>query len=254
MEWKYKILKLISQPPEFLSLSESDDDESYHGRYIRIDNLPYALGKFIGEGDEAMVYELIRLREGYFDSVIKICRYKPNHPKYTAWAKSVREEINPQSELPMVEQEEARLVRVPGGVVKVQPYLTASPDTDWRSTYPAVPVLNRIQQGNWKGALSVCNQLLKRHGKRGVLLEHKGIILLQMESYKEAVAVLEEAVEAHTKEGNTARLIAALNLAIAHRVGSNSMMVPVSLYINSSLPLKKQPVMLIILISYSLSY
>jgi len=217
MEWKYKILQLISQPPEFLSLSESEDDESYHGRYIMMDNLPYALGKFIGEGDEAMVYELVQLREGYFDSVIKICRYKPNHPKYAVWAQPVRDEVNPQSELPLVEQKKARLVKVHGGLVKVQPYLTASPDTDWRSTYPVKSVLDEIEKGDWQGALGVCDRLLQRHGKRGVLLEHKGFILLQMERYKEAVSVLEEAIAAHTREGNTARLIAALNLAVAHR-------------------------------------
>lgn len=239
MKWKYKILQLISQPPEFLSLSKDEGVESFHGRYVTIDNLPYALGKLIGEGDEAMVYELVRLREGYFDSVIKIPRYKPGHAKYAIWAKQVRDEINPHSDLPDVEKQEARLVKVPGGVVKVQPYLTASPETDWKSTYPAIPILSKLHQGDLEGALYVCDKLIQRYGKRGVLLEHKGIILTQMQLYEEAKLVLEEAVEAHTKEDNTARLIAAYNLANLHRILHTIEDVPgwIELKDNTCLPL-----------------
>lgn len=209
--WRYKLQTLLSVAPAPLTLDANS--QGFQGKYLWIQDEPFALGQFIGEGDEAQVFELIKLRQGVFNDVVKICKYAPSHTKYKKWANSVRDEVNPYSILPNVEQTPAHLIPVEGGVVKVQPYLSPTPEVDWRSAYPVFPILEMIRAGDLVGAILRCNEMLERHGNKGIILEQKGICLAMLGRLEDARATLEQSLGAHTAEGNSSRLFVAYNLA-----------------------------------------
>jgi tetratricopeptide (TPR) repeat protein len=215
--WGSRILDLLAQPPEFLRLlpESAARGEAFTGRYLSIDGEPYALGRFIAQGDEAMVYELVDLRLGGCVGVVKICRFAPGHDRYDQWAQPIRAEVNPHSKLADVELHPARLVDVAGGVVKVQPYLARDPATAWATPRPAEPVHRAIGENRRADALAAADALLAQHGHHAVLLEARGLALLMLERTDEAAEVLEAAVGAHVREGNAGRLSSSCLLARA---------------------------------------
>src|SRR5260370_1138146 len=128
--WFSRILRLLlAGPPEFLTLGTQPGEAAFRGRYIRIDGFPFALGRMIGQGDEALVFELVSLRDGTCAHVLKICRYTAGSARYERWAVSVRDEPSPYADVPDVELYPARLVEVSGGIVKVQPFIASDPAT-----------------------------------------------------------------------------------------------------------------------------
>ncbi len=222
--WPSRISLLLAEPPEFLALATDPDDERvFSGKYLHLDGAPYALGRRITRGDEAIVFELVDLRLGYCAGVVKICRYKPGTARYVSWAVTQRKERNPHSDLPDVELHPARLVPVPGGVVKLQPYVTPSPETAWATHAPILDVLTLLEQDRVEEALRVAELLLKQEGSHGVLLEAKGLALERLERLDEAREALEDALEAHLKEGNAGRLRTTYILAgVLHRLYERS--------------------------------
>src|SRR5262245_1126361 len=99
--WFSRILGLfLSGSPDFIVLGTQPGDPAFRGRYIRIDGFPFALGRMIGQGDEALVFELVSLRHGTCAHVLKVCRYKPGTPRYERWAVTSRDELSPYSDLP----------------------------------------------------------------------------------------------------------------------------------------------------------
>src|SRR3954451_15892518 len=99
-----RLRQLWSQAPEWLAL-ETDPaaGRRYRGRYLTVDGVPCALGRQLGEGDEAFVFELINLRNCDRAGVIKICRHHPESPRYATWAVPYCIESNPHSAIPDVE-------------------------------------------------------------------------------------------------------------------------------------------------------
>src|SRR6266508_1212449 len=96
--WSFRISLLLAESPEFLSLaSDPHDKRVFSGKYLHLDDAPYALGRRISRGDEAIVFELVDLRLGYCAGVVKICRYKPGTERYARWAVTRRDEHNPYS-------------------------------------------------------------------------------------------------------------------------------------------------------------
>jgi tetratricopeptide (TPR) repeat protein len=212
--WSSRILRLLlSGPPEFLMLGTQSGEAAFRGRYIRIDGFPFVLGRMIGQGDEALVFELVSLRDGTCAHVLKICRYTPGTPRYERWAVSVRDEQSPYADVPDVERYPARLVEVSGGIVKVQPFIASDPATAWGTEYPAADVYRYIRQYGLEHALNLAETLLEMYGMRGVLLEAKAVCLWQMDRLVEAEAAFETAIEALTAERNAARLSAACEMA-----------------------------------------
>jgi tetratricopeptide (TPR) repeat protein len=212
--WPSRISLLLARPPKFVALApDPHEGRVFSGNYLRLDAAPYGLGRRIARGDEAIVFELVNLRLGYCAGVVKICRYKPGTKRYAAWAVTRRDERNPHSNLPDVELHPARLVPVPGGVVKVQPYVTPSPETAWATHAPIADVLAFLEEGRSGDALRLAELLLGRFGRHGVLLEARGLALDRLGRIDEARTVLEDALEAHIKEGNAARLHTAYILA-----------------------------------------
>jgi tetratricopeptide (TPR) repeat protein len=182
---------------------------------VDIQEEPFVLGKMIGEGDESQVFELVSLRQGYFDHVIKLCKHKPGSSEYHRWAAEVRDEVNPHSALPTIENYPANLVRLPcGGIAKVQPYFSANPELDWSSGYPAVPIVQLIRAGDLDGAEQSCEKRIRVHGRKAVFVEQLALIQACRGRYDCARSLYEECVRAHRAEQNTAGLGAMYNLAL----------------------------------------
>jgi tetratricopeptide (TPR) repeat protein len=212
--WSSRILRLLLiGQPEFLLLGTEPGDAAFSGRYIRLDGHPLAIGQMIGQGDEALVFELISLRHGSCAHVLKICRYRPGTARYERWAVPTRDELSPYAEVPDIERHPARLEEVSGGVVKVQPFITSDPATSWRAFSPAQPIYRAIQQYGLETAMSLADRLLEKHGQRGVLLQARALCLWQMGRIAEAERAYEVAIEALTIERNAARLRATCEMA-----------------------------------------
>jgi tetratricopeptide (TPR) repeat protein len=212
--WFFRILKLLlTGSPEQLRLTAEPGEVAFHGRYLYIEGLPFALGRMIGQGDEAMVYELVSLRRGNCGYVVKICRYPPGTARYKRWAVPVRDEQNPYAEVPDVERHPARLLEVPGGLVKVQQYITGNPATAWATPYPAADVYRYLEQYGPEQALNLADILLDMYGPRGVLLEAKAVSLMYADQRTEAEQVFEAAIETLITERNTSRFSATCQLA-----------------------------------------
>lgn len=212
--WFSRILRLlVTGPPEPLTLTGEPGGAAFRGRYLHIEGLPFGLGRMIGQGDEAMVYELVSLRRGNCGYVVKICRYSPGTARYERWAVPVRDERSPYANVPDIERYPARLLQVPGGVVKIQQYITADPATAWATPYPAAGVYGYLEQFGPDQALGLADTLIEMYGPRGVLLEAKAVSLWYGDRQAEAEPVFEAAIEALTTERNVSRLSATCHLA-----------------------------------------
>lgn len=180
--WRYRLYEAL-KPIVSLDLST---DTGMRGRYLwvgsgdppfnRLFGEPCALGRFVGEGDEAKVYQLIRLRTGSWNEVVKICKFPPGHQKYKTWLTEVRDESNSFSRLPEVERHPAWIVEVPGGAVKVQSYLLSGVSHDWESALQIVPVLQAMNIGDLAKAEQLTDVLIEQQGDRPLLLEQKAIL------------------------------------------------------------------------------
>lgn len=188
----------------------------YSGKYLHVGEVPHALGRMIAQGAEAMVFEAIDLRAGTLAGVVKVCRFPPGTPEYQRWAVPVRFELNEKSDLPDVELYPAALLSVPGGMVKLQPYLAPNPATAWAARSPAAPIFGAAK-GDPEGAVEIADGLLARHGSRGILLEAKGHVLLAEDDLDAAAEALEAAYAAHAEEGNAGMYSSALLLSRAWR-------------------------------------
>lgn len=180
--WRYRLAEAL-KPFTPLDLSTTDGQQ---GRYLwvgsgdadlnRLFGEPCALGRLIGEGDEAKVYQLIRLRNGSWNEVVKICKFPPGHKKYQTWLTEVRDESNSFSRIPEVERHPAWIVEVPGGAVKVQSYLLSGASHDWESALQIVPVLKAMQIGDLNKAEQLTNALIQQEGEQPLLVEQKAIL------------------------------------------------------------------------------
>jgi tetratricopeptide (TPR) repeat protein len=212
--WRSKLRQILSRPPEFLTTS-SNTGSTFSGKYLLLDGKPYALGKQIGEGDEAQVFELVSLRSGYFDNVIKICKHRMGSSAYQIWARAVRDESNPHSALPEIESIPARLVQLEcGGIVKIQRYISRNPDEDWGSSYPAGQILQLLHLNRIAEAENICHVLIEVYGQKAILLEQLALVHLFRNEVAEARKLYERCVAAHRAEGNTGILGALYNLAL----------------------------------------
>jgi tetratricopeptide (TPR) repeat protein len=212
--WRYKLQQLYSAAPEFVT-TDTQEKCAFKGKYLHIDDEPFALGKVIGEGDESQVFELISLRHGYFDRVLKLCKHKRGSKEYRRWANEVRDEVNPHSALPQVEHYPAGLIELPcGGIAKIQSYYSPNPECDWASSYPAVPIIQLIRAGNLDGAEHLCQAKIESHGRKAIFLEQLALIQGYRGHFENARNLFEECISAHRTEGNSAVLGAFFNLAL----------------------------------------
>lgn len=180
--WRHKLSEAL-KPFAPLDLSTTGLQQ---GRYLwvgpgnaefnRLLGEPCALGRLVGEGDEAKVYQLVRLRNGSWNEVVKICKFPPDHEKYHMWLTEVRDESNPFSRLPDVERHPAWIVEVPSGAVKVQPYLLSGASHDWESALQIAPILQAMQMGDLNKAEQLTSALIQHEGERPLLLEQKAIL------------------------------------------------------------------------------
>lgn len=174
---------------------------------------PCALGRLVGEGDEARVFQLVRLRTGFWNEVVKVCKFPPDHPKYKLWAVEVRNESNRYSNLPDIEKSPAWVVSVPGGLVKVQGYVCSGSLGDWESAQKVAPVLEAIQRGDAEAADKLIEELIRTHGRHGLLLEQQAILKAFRGQFEEAKIVFEEAIGAYRAINSFNILIAYINYA-----------------------------------------
>jgi tetratricopeptide (TPR) repeat protein len=212
--WEARLKQILGSPPEFLSLStDPDASERYSGRYLVFDDEPYALGRLLGQGDEALVFELIDLRGGARKHVLKISRHCPGTTKYTKWALPYRIERNPHGLLPDIEMHLAQLVTVPGGLVKVQPFVPPTGQWDWGTPSSAARVYLALESQKPEEALRIVDSLISRHGRKSILLSAKGLVLDDLGRLEEACETLEEALELAERDNSPARLEIGVRLA-----------------------------------------
>lgn len=216
MLWEQRLRHLLRTPFTPLTLPTGAPGQT-DGRYLSIDGHPFALGRMLAQGAEAIVYELVDLREPNLAGVVKVCRYRPGTREYRSWAVPFRFEYNRHSSRPDVELRPARLVEVPGGLVKVQEYVPLDWDTDWSTELPGQPVRVAYRDGGPEEALQRARELIELHGEHGILLELQGSILWSTNELDAARAALERAVELYASESRPGVLRAGITLAAVHR-------------------------------------
>lgn len=218
--WRSKLSEALATPLDELIL---DPGHGESGKYLwlglgdaeqnRAFGEPFVLGQLIGEGDEARVYELVNLKTGSWHSVVKVCKFPPDSPKYKTWLTTIRDEVNPHSHLPNIEKIEAKLITVPGGTVKIQPYVSPNPEEDWNSVLPIKDVLLAFQHGEIEKASTLIDALISKYGPKAILLEQKAIVLRANGKLEESRDALMRAVEGYRDVGSTNILVAYVNLA-----------------------------------------
>ena len=109
------------------------------------------------------------------------------------------------------------LVEVPGGIIKVQEYVPVDPDTDWATTLPSRSIARAYRQNGPLGGLDKAQELILRHGARGILLEMEGRMLVELRRLYEARDSLERAQAAYRLESRAGLLRAGLTLSQVHR-------------------------------------
>src|SRR6266851_2358957 len=205
---------MLARQPDWLEIpKDPNGSPSFLGRYLRIGDRPYALGRELGRGEEAIVFELISLRAGTSYHVVKVCRHRIGTKQYRRWAVPVRFQRNPAAVNPDIELFPCHLVPLPRGcVVKVQRYISSNPSTDWHSTLPIIPVLSMIKANPAK-ADALIDSLLAKHGEQGILMELKGRMLFGNEQLDEALDWSTRALASHMASGSSSRYNAAVSLA-----------------------------------------
>lgn len=214
--WQSRLEEVLSAPFELIHL-KPDSEQRSGGRYLRLDGGVLGLGSQIAFGAEAFVFELIDLAAGIRKGVAKICRYPPGSKQYREWAVPFRFEVNPHSAKPDVEMYPARLIEVPGGLIKIQEYISNTPETDWSTMTPAYPIMIAYRNEGREKALDKALQMTELHGPRGILLELQGRMWAEMENWENARASLERAMTAYRTESREGLLRTGLALADVHR-------------------------------------
>gem|GEM_PF-2746778 len=203
---------MLAVPPEVLRLSsDAADSRTYNGRYLHIGEKPYALGREVGRGEDALVYELIDLRTGLYDHVVKICRHHTSTARYRRWATPITFQRNIGSTQPDLEMVPSHLLPLPyGGLVKIQPYMAAEPATDWMSHLPVQPLLRSLSDDNSSDIENGVDKLIESHGEQAILLEIKGRLRASRGEYDNAINLLSNALAKHMATGNSSRFSAAI--------------------------------------------
>src|ERR1035437_8696589 len=151
------------------------------------------------------------MREGFNALSIEICKHPPGSAQYESWLRQVTEQ-----------SETAKLQGYPllleclagGGTVKVAPYVSRSPETDWHSRLPVREIERLIDEEDISGAADLCQRMLEQHGPKGILLEQMAHIRRREGDLQEARLLFERCVKAHRLEGNASILTALFELAV----------------------------------------
>jgi tetratricopeptide (TPR) repeat protein len=189
-----RILFVLQQSAGELSLVYGSSGPVIRGRLLRVGTNVLALGRFIAEGDEAIVHELIDLNSGEREYVAKFCRYAPGSVKYDAWAVPYRVEGNQLSRLADVELNTAQMVQVSGVWIKVQRYFAGTNLIDWGSRRTVLPLLHEISGLSQESALARLEALLANYGPRGLLLETKAAVYAKGDEWEKAETALRDAL------------------------------------------------------------
>jgi tetratricopeptide (TPR) repeat protein len=211
--WRFKLSQLLSSAPEYL-IAVPRGDSPVRGKYLRLTSLgntPCALGRALYEAKDSRIYELIALREGFNALVIEICKHPLGSTQYENWLRHVTD----QSEAAKEQNYPLLLERLScGSTVKVMPYVSRTPKTDWRSRLPVRDIEKMLGTKDILGALNLCQRLLDEHGPKGILLEEMAHIRRRQSNLQEARHLFEHSVKAHRQEGNASILSALLELAV----------------------------------------
>jgi tetratricopeptide (TPR) repeat protein len=211
--WRFKLRHLLSSAPEYLT-SASRGTPPVRGKYLRLTsfgNAPCALGRAMYEAKDSFVYELIALRDGFNVLLIEICKHPPGSAQYESWLRhiSMQSETAKQQGYPLL------LERLDGGgTVKVAPYVSRTPETDWHSRLPVTKIERMVGEQDVSGAADLCQKMLEEHGPKGILLEQMAHIRRRQGNLQEARLLFERSVRAHRQEGNASILKALLELAV----------------------------------------
>jgi tetratricopeptide (TPR) repeat protein len=208
---------LFSTKLEWVKIHDSNDGDApgrvFSGKYLRLAGHPVALGREIGRGEEAIVFELIDLKSGLFgEHVVKICRHRPGTPEYRRWAVPVRFQYNRGSSLTDIEFIPARLFTVDGGLVKVQRYVSRNPEQDWATRLP-IRHLEAVAHRDTIGASHRLEELITTHGERAIFLEMKALLAANDGDLDNALSYMSRALASHIAFDSSSRYRAALGLS-----------------------------------------
>jgi tetratricopeptide (TPR) repeat protein len=211
--WRFKLHHLLSSAPEYLA-SVPRGNAPVRGKYLRLNSLgdsPCALGRPLYEAKSSFVYELVALREGFNALVIEICKHPLGSAEYDSWLRHVTEE----SETAKRQGYPLLLERLgDGSTVKVAPYISRTPETDWHSRLPLTRIERMISNDDVSGAADLCRRMLEQHGPKAILLEQMAHIRRRQGDLQEARHLFESSVKAHRQEGNASILRALFELAV----------------------------------------
>lgn len=212
-----RAIAILSEPIETLSISYGAAGPLMRGRLLRLEDKTLAVGRFVAEGDEAIVHELVDVNSGERELVLKVCRHPPASPKYTEWAVPFRVEGNSLAELADVELNTASLVQVSGVWIKVQPYVSKPNKIDWQSRSTIALLLHQHAEWTPEKALAHVARLRDTYGPQGLLCEAVARIHIQAGQWEQAEAALKEAVALYQGSQSSLRLGALLQLGKVYR-------------------------------------
>lgn len=204
---------LLAEAPAWLHVPQDAAEGAFAGRYLRIEGRPFALGRELGRGEEAFVFELVDLRTGQFDYVVKVCRHRPESDRARQWAVPIRFQRNVAARIPDIELYPCRLVAIPGGVVKIQRYISADPRTDWLSRLPIQPVAAAIAAGREDDARRLLAEFVRQHDEQAVFVDMRAYIAFREDRVDEALALYVTALASHIARKNSSRFCVAIQLA-----------------------------------------
>jgi len=168
--WRFKLHHLLSSAPEYITAVRRGDSP-VRGKYLRLSSLgntPCALGRAIFEAKDSMIYELIALREGFNALLIEICKHPLGSTQQENWLRHITEEstVAKKHDYPLL------LERLScGSTVKVMPYVSRTPKTDWRSRLPVTDIEELLRAEDIPSAVDLCQRRLEEYGPKGILLE-----------------------------------------------------------------------------------
>jgi tetratricopeptide (TPR) repeat protein len=210
-----RLAMLLATGPEWLRIcSTSAEVHAFTGRYLLIGDRPYSLGREVGRGEEAIVFELIDLRSGFFDYVAKICRHPLDSDRFRQWATPIRFQQNQTAAQPDIELFPSRLLPLPdGGLIKIQRYMSPNPTTDWLSRLPIHALMPHLSSENQAEAIDILRSAVSTHGDRPLLLEFQGRLAASEDKLDEALELLTRALAGHIASGSSSRYATALAFA-----------------------------------------
>lgn len=223
----------MNEQSQVLDLNTQGLDE-LQGKIVVINDTPYELGELLGSGGEAFVYKLRNCRTGLSQFALKVHRFLPGAPEFeelkrtraaTMFFLAALSASSPDGfKFPPIEIYDQN-----GGLLGLQrlmrgfiledilsdvktPRLTGGNFDEYEEEM--IEANKAIQQDNYAGALTICDQVLALNPNHTEAIKSKSLCLFNTRHVAEAVHLMMSAIELEPNDTTTYSATARYFLAI----------------------------------------